>query len=59
MGVIRHKNEHIEKDIQMIIDFLQALGSPTIKSIEMLVHICVGINSGVNSPSVFMVSPLF
>jgi hypothetical protein len=43
----------------MFTDLLPALGSPTIKSINMSVHMCVGINSGCNSLGIFIVSPLF
>jgi hypothetical protein len=39
--------------------FFPTLGSPTIKSIVMSTHMCVGIGSGCNSPGVFTISPLF
>jgi hypothetical protein len=43
----------------MIIDFLPIVGSPTINSIEMLVHICVGIGSGCNALSILTSRPFF
>jgi hypothetical protein len=43
----------------MVTNLLSTFGSPTIKSIEMLIHICVGINSSYNAPSIFIVSPFW
>jgi len=42
----------------MTIDLFPSLGSPTIKSILMSTHMCVGIGSDCSAPSVFTVSPL-
>jgi hypothetical protein len=47
MGVEEHRNEHIWKDDPLLMtDLLPDLGKPTMKSIEMVVCIVGGIESG-------------
>ena len=62
MDVVRHKNDHIWRDVELeprSLFFFPFLRIPTIKLVVMSNHICALIDSGCNALGIFNISPLF